>query len=119
MKRILAGVAVSTLLIGHALAQSPPTTAEFVKKVAMSDMLEIESSQLVAPKADADTKPFAERMIKDHTKTSTELKGLVQGGKVKAEIPTKLDAEHQAKLDRLNQLNGKELDSAYDQMQVQ
>jgi putative membrane protein len=77
MKRALAGIAVCTLLTGQAVAQSAPSTAEFVKKVAMSDMLEIQSSKLVAPKADADTKPFAERMIKDHTKTSSELKALV------------------------------------------
>src|SRR4051794_3512204 len=109
MKRFLAGASVTILLTEYAMAQSALSTAEFVQKVALSDMLEIQSSQLIAPNADADTKPFAEKMIKDHTKTSTELKGLVQGGKVKAEIPTKLDAEHQAKLDRLKKLSGKEL----------
>jgi predicted outer membrane protein len=31
---------------------------------------------------DADTKPFAEKMVKDHQQTSMELKGLVDGGKV-------------------------------------
>ena len=116
MKRILPGIAVCALLTGLAAAQSAPPTTEFVKKVAMSDMLEIQASKLVAPKADADTKPFAQRMIKDHTKTSSELKALVKGGKVKAELPTKLDSEHQAKLDDLKKLSGKELDSAYDRM---
>ncbi len=119
MKRMLGAVAVCALLTGQAVAQSTPSTAEFVQKVAMSDMLEIESGRLVAPKADADTKPFAERMIKDHTKTPSELKGLVQSGKVKADLPTKLDAEHQSRLDSLKKLSGKELDTAYDNMQVQ
>jgi hypothetical protein len=42
MKRAVAGIAVCALLTGQAFAQSAPSTAEFVKKVAMSDMLEIQ-----------------------------------------------------------------------------
>jgi putative membrane protein len=82
-------------------------------------MLEIQSSQFVAPNADADTKPFAERMIRDHTQTSNELKELVQSGKVRAELPSGLDAEHQKKLDDLKKLIGRELDRQYDRMQLQ
>jgi len=104
------------LLSTTAMAQS--LTSEFVKKVAQSDMLEIQSSQFVAPNADADTKPFAEMMIRDHTKTSNELKALVQSGKVKAEIPAAFDTEHQKKLDDLKKLSGRELDRQYDQMQL-
>ena len=49
-----------------AWAQAPTTTADFVKTVAMSDMLEIQSSQLALGRSpDADTKPFAEKMVKE------------------------------------------------------
>jgi putative membrane protein len=52
-----------------------PSTQDFVHKVAISDMFEIQSSQLaVAKQADADTKPFAEKMVQDHQKTSSELR---------------------------------------------
>ena len=52
-----------------------PPAQEFVNKVAISDMFEIQSSQLALSKqADADTKPFAEKMVQDHQKTSSELK---------------------------------------------
>ena len=132
MKHLLV-FATSTLLLGaQALAQGmgpasgpndrsgmPVTAEEFVKKVATSDMFEIESSKLVEPEADADTKPFAQRMIAEHNKTSDELKNLVQSGKVKAQIPTGLDPEHQSKLDQLRQQSGDTLDKTYDQMQVQ
>jgi len=114
---LLLGVA-GALLAAPALAQTP-STSEFVNKVAQSDMLEIQSSQFVAPNADADTKPFAERMIRDHTQTSNELKELVGSGKVRAELPAMLDAEHQKKLDDLKKLSGRELDRQYDQMQMQ
>jgi putative membrane protein len=118
MIRLALTLAGGTLFSVTAFAQSTVPTAEFVKKVAISDMLEIQSSELVASNADEDTKPFAEKMIKDHSETSKELKGLVQSGKVKAELPTSLDAEHQKKLDDLKNLSGKALDSAYDKMQV-
>ena len=59
-----------------ALAQS---AQDFVNKVAISDMFEIQSSQLaLAKQADADTKPFAEKMVQDYQKTSSELKAVVR-----------------------------------------
>jgi len=114
---LLLGVA-GALLVAPVFAQTP-STPEFVSKVAQSDMLEIQSSQFVALNADADTKPFAERMIREHTETSNELKQLVQSGKVRADLPSALDAEHQKKLDDLKKLSGRELDRQYDRMQLQ
>jgi putative membrane protein len=115
-KTLFLGVA-SAFLVAPALAQTP-STSEFVNKVAQSDMLEIQSSQFVAPNADADTKPFAEKMIRDHTQTSNELKQMVQSGKVPIELPSTLDAEHQKQLADLKKLSGRELDRQYDQMQL-
>jgi putative membrane protein len=69
---------------GVALAES---AQDFVNKVAISDMFEIQSSQLALTKQpDADTKPFAEKMISDHQKTSSELKALVSAGKVQSDL---------------------------------
>ena len=51
-----------------AFGQSAVPTNEFVKKVAMSDMLEIQSSESIMPNADEDTRPFAQKMIKEHPK---------------------------------------------------
>jgi len=118
MKKVLLLGVAGALLAVPAFAQTP-SASEFVGKVAQSDMLEIQSSQFVAPNADADSKPFAERMIREHTETSNELKQLVQSGKVRAELPTALDAEHQKKLDDLKKLSGRELDRQYDRMQLQ
>jgi putative membrane protein len=58
-------------------------------------------------------------MVTDHQKTSSELKSLIDGGKVKAKLPTALDSEHQKKLDDLKAKNGKYFDQSYDQIQVQ
>ena len=43
----------------------------------MSDMLEIEAAKIAQQKGNADEKTFAAQMITDHTKTSSELKGMV------------------------------------------
>jgi putative membrane protein len=64
--------------------QPAPSAQDFVDKVAISDMFEIQSSQLALSKQpDMDTKPFAQRMVTDHQKTSKELKSLVDGGRSK------------------------------------
>jgi putative membrane protein len=119
------------LFAGPALAQSvgektgvnsalgvAPSTADFVKQVAISDMFEIESNKLGQEKGNAAEKKFASQMVADHGKTSTELKGLVSSGKVKAELPTALDNSHQSKLDKLKSKSGKDFSSDFNSMQV-
>jgi putative membrane protein len=130
MKRTIVALGC-ILLVGPALAQSAgektgvnsalgisPTTADFVKEVAISDMFEVESNKLAQAKGNAPEKAFASQMVTDHTKTSTELKGLVSSGKVKAELPTALDSSHQSKLDKLKGADGKDFSSNFDSMQV-
>jgi putative membrane protein len=93
-----------------------PKSADFVKLVAISDMFEIESSRMAEQRADAASKRFAERMIKDHTATSTELKGIA--AKVRLDVPTAMDNAHQNKLDKLKGLQSVDFDKEYDSMQV-
>jgi putative membrane protein len=125
MKRTMLLAASCGMFATVVFAQTPsavtgvPSVQDFVNKVAISDMFEIQSSQLALTKqADADTKPFAEKMVQDHQKTSGELKALVDGGKVKATLPTALDSDHQKMLDDLKAKNGKDFDQSYDQIQV-
>jgi putative membrane protein len=94
-----------------------PKTEDFVKEVAMSDMLEIEAAKIAQTKGNADEKKFAEMMIADHTKTSAELKGLVPDG-LKAALPTALDDASQKKLDKLRNAKPEDFASEYDPMQV-
>ena len=120
MKQCLFLLAAGALFVTPALAQTKaPTAQEFVMKVAMSDMTEIQMSELALGKQpDTDTKPFAERMVKDHQQTSKELKSLVDSGKVKATLPIALDGEHQKEVDELKSKTGKDFDKAYDQAQL-
>jgi putative membrane protein len=90
-----------------------PSTADFVKQVAISDMFEIQSNKLAQKKGTAEGEAFAAQMVTDHTKTGTELKALVASGKAAAEVPTALDGSHQNKLD-----SGSDFVSSYRSMQV-
>ncbi len=128
--RLIAALAACALLAGPAAAQSlgektginsalgiSPTTPDFVKEVAISDMFEIESSRLAVQRADEPTKAFANQMITDHTKTSSELKEIVASDP-NTPIPTALDSAHQDKLSTLQGLNGADFTKQYHDMQV-
>jgi putative membrane protein len=112
------------------LAQTPTPTAKvtekgqlaqqdmtFANKAAISDMFEIQAGKLAQDQAkDKDVKQFGSHMVSDHTKTSDAMKEMAQ--KKSMTLPTKLDSEHQQKLDKLRGMKGEQFDSAYMQGQV-
>lgn len=95
-----------------------PTTADFVKEAATSDMTEIAASKIGQERGNAEEKAFAAQMITDHTKTSAELKSLVAGEDVKADIPVALDSASQSKVDKLKNAKPDDFSSDFDSMQV-
>lgn len=130
MKTTIA-LATATLLISTAaFAQSvgektgvnstlgiAPTTVDFVKEAAMSDMTEIAASKLGQDRGNAEEKTFASQMVTDHSKTSTELKELATGD-AKAALPTALDSSSQSKIDKLRDARPDQFSSDFDSMQV-
>lgn len=130
--RNVAAISICLLIAGPVMAESltektginslvgvAPSTQDFVTEAADSDMFEIQSSQLALQKVnDAATKDFANKMITDHSKTSADLKSLVQSGKVKANVPGSLDSSHQSMLDKLKSLNGSDFETKYHEDQV-
>src|SRR5436305_1649264 len=50
-----------------------PTTPDFVQEAAISDMFEIQSSKMASGKLSGPEKEFADHMVADHSKTTTEL----------------------------------------------
>jgi putative membrane protein len=131
MKRSIATLALASALFSTAAyAQSvgektgvnstlgiAPKTEDFIKEAAMSDMLEIDAAKIAQQKGDPEEKTFAGEMITDHTKTSTELKGMVSG-EMKAALPASLDDSSQKKLDKLRDTKPEDFASEYDPMQV-
>jgi putative membrane protein len=130
MKTTILALALTGFLTSTAFAQSvgektgvnsalgiAPKTEDFIKEAATSDMLEIEAAKIAQQKGNADEKKFAEQMITDHTKTSSELKGMVPAEMTSA-IPTALDDSSQKKLDKLRDAKPADFASDYDPMQV-
>jgi putative membrane protein len=131
MKRTaLTIVVTATLISTSAFAQSvgektgvnstlgiSPTTADFVKEAATSDMTEIAAAKLGQERGNAQEKAFAAQMITDHTKTSEELKSIAPAD-AKAAIPKTLDSSSQSKLDKLKDAKPANFSSDFDSMQV-
>ncbi len=128
---LVLGLSVGFIAAAPALAQSvgektgvnstlgiAPSTADFVKEAAISDMFELQSNKLAEQKGNSQEKSFASQMVNDHSKTTSDLKSFVESGKVKAEIPATLDSSHQSKLDKLKNANGKDFSSDFDSDQV-
>lgn len=84
----------------------------FVMKAAQGGMLEVQLGQLASDKASSqDVKDFGAKMVTDHGKANDELKSIAESKGLT--LPDKLDAAHQAKVDKLSKLSGAEFDKAY------
>jgi putative membrane protein len=106
-------IAGNLLVVAPAFAQGGPSEADFVAKAVISDMFEIEAGKLAEEKATPNAARIATPVIKDHSAMLTEMKSLVQSGKVKAEVPGTLDASSQGTVDKLKGLKGGAFDKIY------
>lgn len=84
----------------------------FVEKVAISDMFEVEASKLALERSKVkEVKDFAQMMIDAHTATSAELAPLASAASVAP--PTALDNDHMGKLDDLKNASVADFDDKY------
>lgn len=106
-----AGMPADTATAPH---KDDPT---FMMSAAHSDQNEIQLSKLVLEKgATGMVKDHANMMIKDHTKSTADLKPIAQ--KKGVQLPTDMDAEHKAIAEQMKGLSGKELEDKYLQQMV-
>jgi putative membrane protein len=95
-----------------------PSTQDFVTEAANSDALEIAAAKIAQQKGDPDERKFAETMITDHTRTSDDLKGMVNGGEINARLPAALNDSSKKKLTELKDAKPADFSGYYDPMQV-
>ena len=93
-----------------------PTTKDFVTEAAVSDMFEIQSSKMAAAKLTGAEKSFADQMVADHTKTTTDLTQAATSASVP--LPSRMDGPHQKMLDTLDGLKGDQFRKEYFSDQV-
>jgi putative membrane protein len=94
---------------GGALASSDKS---FVQKAAIGGMAEVEMGNLAQQKAASDqVKQFGAKMAADHSKANDELKQIASAKGI--EVPSALDKQHKADMDRLGKMTGAQFDKAY------
>ena len=90
------------------------TTTFYIPQAAISDMYEIEASEMALVRAKApEVKAFARMMIDDHKKTSAALKQFVADNPVNIAIPGHMDARRQAMLSNLKGASDAAFDAEY------
>ncbi|GGB72245.1 DUF4142 domain-containing protein [Blastomonas aquatica] len=95
------------------------TTETYVTRAAISDMYEIEAGKLAMDNGQSEqTRRFGKMMVDDHTKSSQDMKAAVTRSSAAMPIPARLDAEHQAMIDRLKNAQGAAFDSEYQTQQM-
>jgi len=124
---IMGALALSTAAFAQSLGERSgansvlgiaPKTEDFIIQAAMSDMTEIEAGKMAAERGTASQKSFANQMVTDHSKTSSELRELVSSSKIGVAIPTMLDKSHQSMIDNLKAAKPDRFGAAYKSMQV-
>ena len=86
--------------------------ATFIKKATIGGMTEVELGKIAADKGQKqEVKDFGQRMVKDHGKANDDLKSVAS--KMNVEVPDKVNAKHQAVIDRFSKMSGDAFDAAY------
>jgi putative membrane protein len=108
-----------TMATGDAsMTMAPTTAAEFAAAAGASDLFEIESSKMAQNQAKrAEVKSFAAMLVKDHTKSTAELKAIAAKENITLSPPT-LMPDMQSKIDALKSAKGEAFDTLYLTQQV-
>lgn len=92
--------------------------AKFIKKAAIGGMTEVELGKIAAKNGQKDdVKSFGDRMVKDHGKANDDLKSIAS--KMDVKVPEKVNAKHQAMIDKFSKMSADSFDAAYVKAMVQ
>lgn len=110
-KRV-AFVSLFALSAGALAADVAQKDKEFLIRAAQAGKTEVAASKLAETKAaSTEVKSFASTMVNDHGNVDNELKQLASSKGVS--VPENPAKDQQAKLDKLNRLNGGKFDKEY------
>lgn len=102
-----------------AMPATPVSTGTYVAQAANSDMYEIQAGELATKNGQSQAvKDFGRMMVADHSKSSQDMKALVSKANLGTQPPARLDAEHQAMIDRLKAAKGEAFDREYMSQQM-
>ena len=114
-RHFMACLASATAIAFASPAFAADNAQDFVNKAAIGGMFEVDSSKVAEDKVtDKSVKDFAQKMIDDHGAANAKLESIA--GEQKLKVPSELDAQHKAELDKLQQAKAP-VDQPYVEMQ--
>lgn len=118
-ERADAGTGIAQPDAGGAFAADAPAAQDFAQMMAMSDMFEIQSSNIALKKVKSGpVREFAQMMIADHTKSSEALKSAISASGQSLAMPASLDATRQSQIAVLDRLDGEDFAREYMNQQM-
>src|SRR5436305_10864321 len=97
---------------GTTATEVPGADKKFAMMAAQSDLAEIELGNMALQKStDPQVKQIAQRLVDDHTKSSTALKDIAT--KKGLPVPTETDAKHKSQAAKLQNESGKDFDKDF------
>jgi putative membrane protein len=100
-------------------ARAETSTEDFVRKAAIANEFEIESSHVALDRSrNSDVREFAERMIRDHGSAGERLEDAVRDSHSHLQLPRQLDGQHRRMLKQLERSRGRSFDREYISMQT-
>jgi putative membrane protein len=119
MTKVLGAMALLWLAAGSAgaaLAAEPD--ADFAKKASSGGKMEVELGRYaVQHAADQKVRDFGAQMVTDHTEAGKRLEQVAQREGIS--LPPTMQADHQATVQRLMKLEGRDFDRAYIDLMVE
>lgn len=91
---------------------APMTASTYVMKAGAGDLYEIQSSKLVMNSSNPKVRDFATMMVRDHTKSTADVKAAAMKAGVKA-APPMLNPMQSTMIANLNKVSGSARDSLY------
>ena len=95
-----------------AMAAMPTPPATYVMKAGAGDMYEIQSSRMVMTSGNAKIREFATMMVRDHTKSTGDVKAAAMKDHVKAPVPM-LNPMQRTMIANLGKVSGAARDTMY------
>lgn len=113
----IAHLFAAILCLGSVYAQADVELDDFIEEASEKNMAEIEAAKLALDKSsNSAVRGFAQKMINDHTKANTELRGIATRKKVELADEATLVAKAKAAI--MRQYDGESFDVAYANNQV-
>jgi putative membrane protein len=102
IRHLTACLAAATAIAFASPALTAESAQEFVNKAANGGKFEVDSSKVAQGKlTDKGVQDFAQKMIDDHGAANAKLASIA--AEQKLQVPSELDAQHKAELDKLQQ----------------